>query len=134
MILGWGTSLSALTLGAIFQGLLIPQGKGILLPEVMGAAPWGLGIFYTGIFAVSILAALVISDAGNALVSCLASYGLSAVLTYLVLALPAFVGAFPFPEVLVQAAIVFTFTASFPFAIVVEILGTLLGTNLSERF
>jgi hypothetical protein len=48
--------------------------------------------------------------------------------------LPAFVGAFPFPEVLVQAAIVFTFTASFPFAIVVEILGTLLGTNLSERF
>jgi hypothetical protein len=133
VILGWGTSLSALTLGAVFQGLLIPQGKGILLPEVMGASPFGLGIFYAGIFAVSVLAALVISDAGNALVSCLASYGLSAVLTYIILALPGFIGAFPFPEVLIQAAIVFTFTASFPFALLLEIIGTLLGTSLSER-
>jgi hypothetical protein len=95
---------------------------------------WGPGIFYSGVFAVSLLAAILLNEAGTALVSFFASYLLGAIITYFVLALPGFVGTFDFPEVLSRTAIAFTFGTSFPMPLFVELTGTLVGVWLSERF
>jgi len=132
--LGWGITISGITLAAIFQGFLVPQGLGNLLPEVAGGSQLGLVIFFASIFVVSSLASFVINDLGKAIFSFFASYGLAGVVTYFVLALPGFVGAYPAPEVLVRVAIIFTFTASFPIPLVVELVGTLTGSWLAERF
>jgi hypothetical protein len=132
---GWGATLSAFTLGGIFQGQMLPsQPPGNLFPEVINAGPWGPATFYSGVFAVSILAAILLNEAGTALLSFFASYLLGATITYFVLALPGFVGAFNLPEVLDRTAIVFTFGTSFPLPLLVELLGTLVGVSLSERF
>jgi hypothetical protein len=132
---GWGATLSAFTLGGIFQGQLLPsQPPGNLLPEVINAGPWGPGIFYSGVFAVSIVAAIILNEAGTAVVSFFVSYLLGSIITYLVLALPGFVGVFDLPEVLYRTAIVFTFSSSFPVPLLVELTGTLVGVWLSERF
>jgi hypothetical protein len=135
VICGWGATLSAFSLGGIFQGQLLPaQSPGNLFPEVISASLWGPGIFYSGVFAVSLLAAILLNEAGTALVSFFASYLLGAIITYFVLALPGFVGTFDFPEVLSRTAIAFTFGTSFPMPLFVELTGTLVGVWLSERF
>ncbi len=64
VVLGWGTTIAGFVVGAIFQGLLIPQyeGGGDLQPEIIGRGPEGLVIFYIAIFAVSVIASLVMAD------------------------------------------------------------------------
>ncbi len=135
IILGWGTSTASAVLAAIFQGLLLPQfaGGGDLLPEVLNRGPWALILFYLGILGISILASLTLADFGKGLLAFFASYALAATLTFLVLSLPAYVGAFQFPDVLVFAAVNFTFGAFFPILLFVGFAGTILGTALSER-
>jgi hypothetical protein len=132
--LGWGITISSITLAAIFQGFLVPQGLGKFLPEVTGGGQLGLAAFFASIFVVSILASFLINDVGKALFAFFASYVLAGAVTYFVLALPGFVGAYAAPEVLVRVAIIFTFTASFPIPLVVELVGTLTGSWLAERF
>jgi len=132
--IGWGITISSITLAAIFQGFLVPQGLGKFLPEVTGAGQLGVAAFFAGIFVVSLFASFVINDVGKALFSFFVAYGLAGVVTYFVLALPGFVGAYAAPEVLVRIAIIFTFTASFPIPLVVELVGTLTGSWLAERF
>jgi hypothetical protein len=132
--LGWATTLSGFTLGGIFEGqLLPPQPPGNLLSEVINSNPLAPVIFYVGIFTVSILAAIVLDEAGITLASFFASYGLGAILTYVVLVLPGYVGLFSLPVVLSRTAIVFTFSTSFPIPLLVELTGTLLGIWLSEQ-
>jgi hypothetical protein len=131
VILAWGVSISSFTLSAILQGLLIPS-------RYYGAytgAPFPLGIilFYIEIFGVSILASIVLDDAAGAVLGLFASYVLAIILTYLALSLPTSEGAYP-PAALTGAAIVFTFTALFPFPILATLVGTLVGVGLSERF
>ena len=132
--LGWGITIASITLAAIFQGFLVPQSLGKFLPEVSHGGQLGLAVFFASIFAVSIFASLVINDVGKALFAFFAAYALAGVVTYFVLALPGFVGAYPAPEVLVRVAIIFTFTASFPIPLVVELVGTMAGSFLAERF
>lgn len=132
---GWAASLAGFTLGGIFQGqLLPPQPPGNLFPEVSTSGPLGPAIFYAGIFAASILAPILISDAGTAIISFFFSYLLGSIITYFVLVLPTFVGVFPYPELLSRSAIAFTFTTSFPIPLLVEIMGTLGGIWFSERY
>ena len=130
VIAGWATSIAAFTLQAIFQGQLIPvtalaQGGNV-------SSPYAVDLFYTGIFATSVLAAMILDDAGKAIVSLLASYLLADVIVYLVIALPGLLGLF-FPEVLAKTAISFAFSASFPVALLLEMVGTFIGIALAER-
>lgn len=104
------------------------------MPEVTGTSQLGLAAFFVGIFLVSVFASFLINDVGKALFSFFGSYCLAGVVTYFVLALPGFVGAYAAPEVLVRLAIIFTFTASFPIPLVVELVGTLTGSWLAELF
>jgi hypothetical protein len=108
------------------------MGIGGQLPEVIDTGLWGRGIIYLEIFGISFLAALILKDPGTALASFFASYALGAGVTFLVLALPGFLGEYP-PGVLVQLSVLFTFTAFFPFPLLIGLLGTVLGFGLAEH-
>jgi hypothetical protein len=131
VILGWSTSLAALTLQAIFSGQLIP---GTALSQGGNVSnPYATDIFYIGIFLASVLAAMVIDDAGKAIISLLVAYLLTDVLVYAVIALPGFLGLFKYREVLVTTGITFAFAASFPLALIIELVATFVGIGLGER-
>lgn len=138
VILGWATSIAALTLATIFQGLLLPKNinGGGLYNDVVNGNPLGLLIFYLGNFGICVIAAMVIGDPGKALISFFPSFIGAAIVTYLVLALPDLLGLFPFltPGVLQESASVFALTAFFPVLLLVNLAGTVLGIGLSERF
>ena len=133
VVLGWGTSLAALTLGTIFQGYLLPTTEGGLLPQVYGASPAGLWVFYLGSFGISAVAAMVIYDAGPAIVAFFFAFGLTASLTATVLALPELIGTIQTNGVLQETSILNTFSALFPLALIVNLVGTLVGIALGER-
>jgi hypothetical protein len=137
IVIGWATSMAALTLATIFEGLLLPKvigAGGGLLSEVVNASPLGLWTFYIGNFSVCVLAAMVISDFGTAIVSFFPSFLGAALITYLVLALPDFLGIYPFPGVLQESAAIFTFGAFFPLLLLVSLAGTIVGIGLGEHF
>jgi hypothetical protein len=137
IVVGWATSMAAITVGTIFEGLLLPKvigAGGGLLPEVINASPFGLWIFYLGNFMVCVVAAMVISDLGSVIVSFFPAFLGAALITYLVLALPDLLGIFPFPGLLQESAIIFTFGAFFPVLLIVALAGTLLGVGLAEHF
>ena len=135
VVLGWGTTIASFVLGAIFQGLLIPQyeGGGDLQPEIIGKGPWGLLIFYIAIFGVSVIASLVMADFARGLGGFFASYVIAAGLTYFIIALPGYVGAFKFPDVLATLAINWTFGAFFPLLFLVGFAATIVGSGLAEH-
>jgi hypothetical protein len=135
VVLGWATSIASLTVGGILSGFLLPVygGGGDLQPEVIYRGPWELILFYLGIFGVSVVASLVIADFGKAVIAFFASYILAATVTYLIIALPAFVGAFPVQDVLVTSAVKFTFGAFFPILLFLGLAATIVGSALSER-
>ena len=133
IVLGWGTSLAALTLGTIFQGYLLPTTQGGLLPQVYGESPVGLWIFYLGCLGISALAAMAINDPGPGIIGFFISFGISAFLTAFVLQLPEAVGIVQSNGVLQETAILETFSAVFPLALIVDLVGTLLGLGLGER-
>lgn len=136
VVLGWAAALDAFTLWTMFQGLLLPQNVngGGLQPEVLAGNPTVLGIFYLGILGSSVLASLVLADLGSAILSFFASYSLAAILTFVTLILPDVTGIYNDPsQLLTGAAVGFTFTAYFPFPLLIELVGTLLGVGLAER-
>lgn len=130
--LGWATSLAAITLVGVFNGLLLPRELGGLLPEVLGGSQWARWILYLAMLGTSILAALLINNPGIAFGSYFVSYCVAGAITYLVLILPELLGAYGSPGVLVEASIRFTFVALFPFPLVAGFVGTILGSALGE--
>jgi len=135
VVLGWGTTIAGFVVGAIFQGLLIPQyeGGGDLQPEIIGRGPEGLVIFYIAIFAVSVIASLVMADFARGVGGFFASYALAAGLTYFMIALPGYVGAYQFPDVLTTLAVNWTFGAFFPLLLLVGFAATIVGSALAEH-
>jgi hypothetical protein len=135
VVLGWGTTIASFVVGAMFQGLLIPQyaGGGDLQPEIIGRGPGELIIFYILIFGLSMLASLVLADFAKGLGGFFASYVIAAGLTYFIIALPGYVGAFPLPDVLVTLAVNWTFAAFFPLLFLVGFAATIAGSALAER-
>ncbi|OLD00865.1 MAG: hypothetical protein AUJ07_12635 [Crenarchaeota archaeon 13_1_40CM_3_53_5] len=127
IILGWAASDAAVVLAAIFHGLLLPQYHGTLDTYSTTIAA------YLGLLGIAVLAALVIGDFATTIVSFFASYLLAMAMTYLVLVLPGYTGALPSPEVIISAAVVFTFDAFFPIPLLIEFVGSLVGLGLSER-
>jgi hypothetical protein len=135
VVLGWATSTAALALATIFQGQLLPKNinGGGLYGQVVNASPLPIWIFYVGNFAVCVVAAMVISDPARSLVSYFPSFIGAAAITYLVLALPDFVGAYDPQQVLQDTATIFTFTAFFPLLLLVNLAGTVVGIAVGER-
>ncbi|HYU55476.1 MAG TPA: hypothetical protein VEL71_04575 [Candidatus Dormibacteraeota bacterium] len=127
IILGWATSDAAVVLAAMFHGLLLPQYHGSSDTYSTTIA------LYLVLLGISVLAALVIGDFATTIVSFFASYLLAMAMTYIVIVLPGYTGALPSPEVIISAAVVFTFDAFFPIPLVIEFAGSILGLGLSER-
>jgi hypothetical protein len=136
VVLGWATTCAALTLFTIFNGQLLPRNinGGGLYSDVLSASPLGLWIFYVGNFAISVLAAMVISELGKSLISFLPSYLGAAMITFLVLAAPDFAGIYDPQQVIQESAVIFTFTAFFPLLLLVSFSGTIVGNAIGERF
>lgn len=136
VVLGWATTVAALTLFTIFNGQLLPKNinGGGLYYEVVNASPIGLWIFYLGSFGTSLLCAMMISDAGKALICFLPSYIGAAIITFLVLALPDFVGVYDPSQVIQESAVVFTLGAFFPLLLLANFAGTIAGIFLGERW
>ena len=136
VVIGWSTSSAAFALGTIFQGQLLPRNinGGGLYADVLNADPLWIWLFYIGNFAVCVVASMVISDVSKAVISFFLSYSGAALITYFVLALPDYVGAYDPAQVLQESATVFTFTAFFPLLLLVNLSGTVAGIALGERF
>jgi hypothetical protein len=136
VVAGLGTSIGTFALGTIFQGLLLPKvigNGGGLLAEVLNASSFGIWAFYLSCFAACVLAALVLGDISNAVLSFFPAYLLGALVTYLGLIVPALTGTYPDPSVLEESATIFTFTAFFPLLLLDGLAGTIIGGFLSER-
>src|SRR6266571_3214864 len=110
IIAGWGLLMSGAVLSAIFQGFLLPS---TYYGGSSGTLPLGVWFPYLEVLGASILAGIVMGDAGKTILSFFASYGLAALLTR-------------------QAAVI-TFTALFPIPLLVGFLGSVVGSALSER-
>jgi hypothetical protein len=136
VVLGWSTSSAAFALATIFQGQLLPRNinGGGLYADVTNGDPLVLLLFYGGSFAISILAALVISDVGVSLASFFSSYIGTGLITYFVLGLPDLFGVYDPLGVIQGSAVTFTFTALFPLLLFVSLAGTVAGMALAERF
>jgi hypothetical protein len=132
IILGWATSLAAITLVGIFNGVLLPRGLGGLLPQVLGGSMWGPWILYLAMFGMSFLAAFLIENPGIAFGSFFVSFCVAGAITYLVLILPGLLGAYGSAGVLAEASIRFTFLALFPFPLIAGLVGTILGLFLAD--
>jgi hypothetical protein len=127
VIAGWGVVLGSLGLTAVVQGLVIPHNPQFsvesVLPEII--------LYYLGIFAASVIAGLILQRLGLALFGFIASYFIGIILCYVVLTIPGLVGYVP--EAPAEGiAFVFVFTAFFPIALFVGLLGALLGGAARE--
>lgn len=131
--LGWGVSNASITLSGMFQGILLPRGRGGLLGETQ-IGPVGPLVFYLAYFGISVVAGLALQEPGSTLFSYFVSYGGGAIITYWILTLPGTIGVFPVPEILVRVAIIFTFSALFPFPLIFGLLGTFLGLVLADHY
>jgi len=133
VILGWATSIAALTLWAIFLGYLLPKNVtgGGFLSAVVNASPVPIVIFFLGSFGICALAAVVISDTTRTILSFFPSFVGAWIITYFVLILPDLLGCCQ--GVLERAAVSWTLVAFFPYVFFVDLLGTLVGMGVSGK-
>ncbi|HWY28002.1 MAG TPA: hypothetical protein VNW25_01960 [Candidatus Sulfotelmatobacter sp.] len=126
VVLGWGVSLASLALTGIVSGVIIPRAAAKPNMPISGIA-----LYYAAIFGVSLLAGLVLSNIARSLIGSLASNSFAAALTYLALIIPGLTGIIP-ETIAEDLAITFTFTAFFPFAMFLGLIGGLLGSMFTE--
>ncbi len=135
--LGWGTSFGALTLWAMFQGLLLPVFHGSPPPDGPLSESTRLAIYYLAVLGVSAIAGMVFEDFGRALGSFALSYLLGGAIVFLTLSAP---GSTINNLQIVTAdslnliAIDLTFRALFPVPLFALLFGAILGTALGERY
>jgi hypothetical protein len=131
VILGWATSIAALTLWAIFLGYLLPKNVtgGGFLSAVVNANALPIVIFFVGNIGICILAAVVISDTTRTILSFFPAYVGAWIITYIVLILPDLFGCCL--GALELSAISFTLVAFFPYLFFVDLVGTLVGMGVS---
>jgi len=130
IVLGWSTTISGIILAAVFQGYLVPTLHG---PYAIGGQPIFVVIYYLGVLAVSVLAAVLIDDPGSSILGFFFAFPSAWVIAFITLSLPATLGLIPVGEILVTTAISVTFAAFFPFVLIAGLVGTFLGIVLSER-
>jgi len=129
VVLGWGVSIASLALTAITQGILVPHAFEYVLESNIGALE--VALYYAGIFGTSFLAGLVLARVAAALLAFFVSYVVGWLLAYLALSLPGLLGIVP-EGVAEETAIILTATALFPFALLVGMLGSLIGSAYRE--
>ena len=135
LVLGWGICLAAVTLWAMFQGLLFPTFYGSPPPDVASTENVRLGLYYLGITGVSALSGMVGGEMGKSLGAFFASYILGAIVTCLIMALPAFTGSFSGSGVpLVNASVDLTFRAFFPIPLFLGLVAAVTGALLADKF
>jgi hypothetical protein len=125
VVLGWGLSLTSLTLAAITSAVLVPH-AGVESFQLLGVV-----LYYAGVFAISLLSGLLLRSLTVAVPGTFVAYMLGLVLTGLVLDLPGIVGILP-EGIAENSALVFTFTALFPFPLLVALVAGVLGAAITE--
>lgn len=126
VVLAWGVSLASLALTGIVEGVVIPRAA--VKPNM---SVLGIALYYAGVFGVSLLAGLVLSNIARSLIGVFAANSVAFVLTFFALIIPGLTGIIP-ETIAENLAIVFTFTAFFPFAIFLGLLGGLIGAAFTE--
>lgn len=135
IVLGWATSTSALTLAMIFQGQFVPRNinGGGLYPEVTNPNPFLFFGFYAGSFAVCLVAAMAVTNPGRAIALFFPAYLGAALITWLVLSSPDFFVVNDPQQAVQVTATLITFNAFFPYLLLANFAGVLVGTGLGER-
>ncbi len=130
VVVGWSVSIASLALTVVTQGILVPHAFEYVAQSSIETLE--VALYYSGIFGASILAGLVLARVPTALVGFLASYALGWLVAYLALILPGLFGIVPEAAV-EETAIVLTATALFPFALLVGLVGSLVGSAYMEK-
>ncbi len=132
VMLGWGTTIAAATMWAIFQGLLLPK-QTISAPSIWLTGTLLLGVYYIMFFGISFLSGLCIGDMGKSIVSFIGAYVIGATVIYEVLSLPGLVSSdIAFRESLAMLSVNWTFIALFPFPLFLGLFGGIVGSALQE--
>lgn len=108
----------------IVNGVLIPRAA--LETQILGTA-----FYYAGVLAISAIAGLLLASLSKTLIAFVGSYTIGIVLTLLSLDLPGIFGTIPEP-VSESVAITFTFTAFFPFPLLLGLVGSMIGALFTE--
>lgn len=139
--LGWGISFGAITLWAIFQGLLLPTFKGAPPPNGPLTETQRLTLYYSAVVGLSILSGIIIANLGRTIGSFIGSYGLGSLIIFVVLSDPGLsaselksLNLLLTREALTTVAIDLTFRVVFPFLPFALLFGGILGTALEELY
>lgn len=138
--LGWGTSIGALTLWAVFQGLLLPTMTplhGQLPPDGPLSESERIAIYYLALFGISTIAAMLLADFAKALGGLIVSYMTGCAIVFATLSSPG--------QTLNNLRIItadslnlisadLTFRVMFPIPLFALLLGTVSGAALEERY
>jgi len=116
----------------MFQGLLLPNASE-LSPETFGSSSLLFWLFYIGSFAICVLAAMVIFDFGQSIISLFFAFLLNALIILVVLVLPDLLGIVQPSGVLLQPSVTFVFDALIPVSLFVDLAGTIAGSAIAER-
>jgi len=139
--LGWGTSFGAITLWAIFQGLLLPNFTTGPPPEVQQTETMRLALYYSTVLGLSVLSGVLIADLGKTIGGFAGSYLLGGIIVFLVLSAPNLSDAtlsglrlYLTRQGLDKISLDLTFRVLFPLPIFVLLLGGILGGALEEHY
>ncbi len=139
--LGWGTSFGAVTLWAVFQGLLLPNFAVGPPPDVEKTETIRLTLYYSAVLGLSVLSGMLMADLGMMIGGVAGSYVLGGVIIFLVLSAPNLsesmlrdLNLYLTRDALTTLSIDLTFRILFPLPIFVLFLGGFLGVALEERY
>jgi hypothetical protein len=132
VVIGWGTSLASLAVAAISHGILVPHAGyySEATPPTQSTLLLVI-LYYAGVFGISLLSSYLLRSISSALLGFFCSYGIGMLLAGMALDLPGLTGSVPqaFGLNLVIGVI---FTAFFPFALIIGLVGALLGSASTD--
>ncbi len=132
VMLGWGTSFSAATLWAIFQGLLLPKAT-ISPPSIWQTELELTVLYYLMIAGIAFLSGLCVGEMGKTIVAFTGSYVMAGIVVYAVLSAPGLNSLdIAFRESLVKLSLSWAFVALFPIPLFLTLLSGILGAGLQE--
>jgi hypothetical protein len=127
VVLGWGVSLASLAVTVVARAVLVPHAGVVFSSETTLL----IALYYAGVFSVSFLSGLMLRSLPSAVLGFFCAYALGILLAGLAFDLPGLLGLLP-ETVAEYSAIVFAFTALFPLALLVGLVGGLLGAATTE--
>ncbi len=138
--LGWGTCFGAVTLWAVFQGLLLPTMillHGQLPPDGPLSESARLAIYYLALFGTSVIASVLLADFAKALGGLIVSYLTGCTIVFWILSSPgSTVNGLRIitADSLTLISADLTFRVMFPLPLFALLLGTVAGAALEERY